>query len=89
MDLWSRLGFSRLFDDIFYAARLGALKPQPEFFAAIDKAIGPQGEVPLLFDDSESVIEGARVHGWEAVLYDEIADCAGHPAIAAILDRQN
>ncbi len=89
MDLWSRLGFSQLFDDIFYAARLGALKPQHEFFAAIEQAIGPQSEAPLLFDDSESVIEGARAYGWEAVLYDELTDCAGHPAIAALLGSRD
>ena len=85
MDLWSRLGFSRLFDDIFYAARLGVVKPNPEFFAAIERTIGPQREPPLLFDDSANVIDGARAHGWEAVLYDELADCADHPAIAQIL----
>lgn len=89
MDLWSRLGFSHLFDDLFYAARLGALKPRPEFFAAIGELIGQQDEAPLLFDDSESVVEGAREFGWDAVLFEELADCARHPAIAAIVDRQD
>jgi len=85
MDLWLRQGFSALFDDMFYAARLGALKPQAGFFAAIEDQIGPQEEPPLLFDDSEAVIDGARAYGWDAVLYDELSDCANHPAITALL----
>ncbi len=88
MDLWLRQGFSALFDDMFYAARLGVLKPQAGFFAAIERRIGLQDEPPLLFDDSEAVIEGARAHGWDAILYDEISACANHPAIAALLEQR-
>ena len=85
MHLWGALGFSQLFEDMFYAARLGALKPDPRFFRAIDAIIGPQSQPPLLFDDSHAVVEAARVHGWDAVLYDRIEDCRDHPAIATIL----
>jgi putative hydrolase of the HAD superfamily len=81
--LWSMLGLRMSFDDIFYAARLGVLKPQPAFFEAIDRQIGPQAEPPLFFDDSETVVQAARAHGWDAVLFDTIEDCAAHPWIAA------
>lgn len=80
--LWSHMGLSELFEDIFYAARIGAQKPDPRFFDFIEHRIGPQAEPPLFFDDSPKVIEGARKHGWEAVLFDTVADCTGHPWIA-------
>lgn len=84
--LWQNVGLGRLFDDMFHAARIGALKPEPDYFAGVAKIIGPMAEPPLFFDDSEQVIAGAREAGWEAVLFDGIADCANHPAIRAMLE---
>jgi putative hydrolase of the HAD superfamily len=75
-----------LFDDIFYSARLGVLKPNALFFERIAAALGPQAEPPLLFDDSSSVVEAARDFGWEAVLYDQLTDCTSHPWIARTLE---
>lgn len=80
--LWSHLGLSELFEDIFYAARIGVQKPDPKFFDFIESKIGPQSEPPLFFDDSPKVIDGARKQGWEAVLFDTIDDCINHPWIA-------
>lgn len=83
--LWSHLGLSELFDDIFYSARAGVRKPEKAFFDFIDQRIGPQTEPPLFFDDTPKVIDGARAHGWEAVLFETIEDCTTHPWIAARL----
>lgn len=83
--LWSALGLGSYFDDIFYAARLGVLKPAREFFERIEQAIGPQSEPPLFFDDSETVVAAASAFGWEGVLYDELGSCAAHPWIAGLL----
>jgi putative hydrolase of the HAD superfamily len=83
--LWCNLGLQHLFDDIFYAARLGAAKPDPKFFAAIEARLGPQDEKPLMFDDYTSVVEAADAVGWEGVLFDTAADCRRHPWIAALL----
>ena len=85
--LWQNVGLAKLFDDMFHAARIGVIKPEPEYFARVERLIGPMDEPPLLFDDSEAVIDGARRAGWEAVLYDELADCEQHPAITALLNR--
>ena len=85
--LWSGLGLNQYFDDIFYAARLGALKPKPEFFDGILQAIGPQVEPPLFFDDSETVVAGAQAFGWDAVLFDTVEECAAHPWIRGVLGR--
>ena len=80
--LWSHMGLSELFEDIFYAARIGAQKPDRRFFDFVDARIGPQSQPPLFFDDSPKVIDGARSHGWEAVQFDTIEDCTSHPWIA-------
>ncbi|WP_323013650.1 HAD-IA family hydrolase [Devosia sp.] len=76
--LWSHLGLSALFEDIFYSARVGVRKPEKGFFDFIEHRIGPQDEPPLFFDDTPKVIEGARAHGWEAVLFEKNDDFLRH-----------
>jgi putative hydrolase of the HAD superfamily len=83
--LWQTMGLGELFEDIFYSARAGIRKPEKGFFDFIEQRIGPQDEPPLLFDDTPKVIEGARKHGWDAVLFDTTEDCINHPWIAARL----
>ena len=80
--LWSQVGLGELFEDIFYSARAGVRKPEKGFFDFIEQRIGPQTEPPLFFDDTPRVIDGARRHGWEAVLFDSVEDCTNHPWIA-------
>ncbi|QMV01527.1 HAD-IA family hydrolase [Devosia sp. D6-9] len=80
--LWNELKLSHLFDDMFYAARLGAMKPDREFFRRVEDYLGPQQEPPLFFDDSERVVEAASAHGWESVLFNHVADCTSHPWVA-------
>jgi putative hydrolase of the HAD superfamily len=84
-NLWTHLGLGLHFEDIFYSARLGAAKPDPAFFAAVDRHLGPQAEPPLFFDDYTSVAAAATAHGWEGVVYDTVEDCRTHPWIAAQL----
>ena len=80
--LWSHLGLSRLFEDMFHSARVGVRKPDQGFFDFIEQRIGPQDQPPLFFDDTPKVIEGARRAGWEAVLFNTVEDCATHPWVA-------
>lgn len=80
--LWQTLGLGDLFEDIFYSARAGIRKPEKGFFDFIEHRIGPQSEPPLFFDDTPKVVDGARKHGWEAVLFDTVEDCTSHPWIA-------
>jgi putative hydrolase of the HAD superfamily len=83
--LWSNLGLHLHFDDMLYSARLGAAKPDPAFFAAVDRYLGPQAEPPLFFDDYESIAAAASAHGWEGVVYDTKRDVEDHPWIKAQL----
>ena len=84
-NLWSQLGLGHMFDDMFYAARLGVAKPDPRFFAKIDENIGPQQQVPLFFDDSGKVVDAAIDFGWDAALFADVEDFRKHPWIAARL----
>jgi putative hydrolase of the HAD superfamily len=84
--LWTGLGLKAYFDDIFYAARLGVVKPRQEFFEMITRSIGSQPEPPLFFDDSETVVQAASAFGWEGVLFDSVEGCSSHPWIRTVLD---
>jgi putative hydrolase of the HAD superfamily len=80
--LWQTLRLGEVFDDMFYAARLGIMKPEPRYFDEVERRIGPQSQPPLFFDDTEKVVAGARKAGWEAVVFNTSEDCTGHPWIA-------
>lgn len=54
-------------DGIFYSARLGAAKPDREFFAKVQAAVGLRAEEILLIDDSRQNIEAALGMGWHAL----------------------
>ncbi len=83
--LWNEVGLKHHFDDMFYAARMGVAKPDPEFFHRVEARIGSQTERPLFFDDSRSVVSAANDYGWEGVVFSEVGDCADHPWIAGRL----
>ena len=81
--LWNNMGLSRVFDDMFYSARLAVAKPSPNYFAKVDALIGQQTERPLIFDDSPAVIEAANAHGWEGILFHTMDDFTDQPWVAA------
>ncbi len=84
--LWNEFGFKNIFDDMFYAAEFGAMKPDAAFFAACDERMGfDKTGTPLFFDDTPSYIEGARAAGWEAILYEDEQSCLSHPFIKKLL----
>lgn len=64
--LMEKLGLADHVDGIFYSARLGAKKPDMEFFARVQEAVGLRGEEMLLVDDSGQNVEAARKAGWHA-----------------------
>ena len=65
--LMEKLDLAAHVDGIFYSARLGAKKPDMEFFAKVQAAVGLCGEEILLIDDSRQNIEAARKAGWQAL----------------------
>lgn len=85
--LWHHLNLGHLFKDMFYAARMGAKKPQNEFFEAVQKRLPEADEPPLFFDDTPAIVDAANAFGWEAILYNELTDFTAHPWIAAQLEN--
>ncbi|WP_337267669.1 HAD-IA family hydrolase [Oryzifoliimicrobium ureilyticus] len=83
--LWNKLGLENLFDDIFYAARLGVLKPDPLFYSRVMDIIGPQIKQPIIIDDSLSVVRTAEEFGWQGIYYTNIEDCRKSPLLADLL----
>ncbi len=65
--LMEQLGLAEHVDGIFYSARLGAKKPDLEFFSKVQSAVGLCGDEMLLIDDSASNIEAALKAGWQAL----------------------
>src|SRR5947208_10986179 len=65
--LMEKLGLTEHVDGIFYSAHLGAKKPDAEFFARVQAAIGLRGEEILLIDDSRQNIDAALTAGWQAL----------------------
>ena len=65
--LMDTLALAEHVDGIFYSARLGAKKPDMEFFTKVQAAVGLQGEEILLIDDSRQNVEAARKAGWLAL----------------------
>lgn len=64
--LMENLGLAVHVDGIFYSARVGAKKPDMEFFAKVQASVGLGGEEMLLLDDSRQNIEAALQAGWQA-----------------------
>jgi putative hydrolase of the HAD superfamily len=65
--LMDNLGLAAQVDGIFYSARLGAKKPDIEFFAKVQAAVGLSAQEILLIDDSRQNIDAARNAGWQAL----------------------
>jgi putative hydrolase of the HAD superfamily len=65
--LMDKLGLAEHVDGIFYSARLGVKKPDMEFFAKVQAAVGLHGDEMLLIDDYSRNVEAALRAGWQAL----------------------
>lgn len=64
--LMEKLGLAEHVDGIFYSARVGAKKPEADFFAKVQAAVGVCAHELLLIDDSRRNVEAALEAGWRA-----------------------
>ncbi len=84
--LWNELGLKDLFEDMFHSARMGVLKYDPAYFHAVGSALGiADDEAPLLFDDTERIVQTARDVGWDACLFDTVDDLRANPRVGKLL----
>jgi putative hydrolase of the HAD superfamily len=75
--LWTQLELYARFDAMHYAAAIGHVKPEPEFYAAIETATGFLPHELFFIDDRAANVEAARSRGWYAVVWtgnDRLAD---------------
>lgn len=77
--LWRDLGFYKHFKEIYYAAKIGAVKPNPDFFKYILDEIEVDPSDVLLIDDSAKNIETAKSLGLNAILFNDMDDILNHP----------
>lgn len=83
--LWNDAGLKNYFEDIYYSARLGCLKEDPDYFSQIVRELHLPDKNVLFFDDSPKNIDVAKQFGWDAVIFDDINDLATHPVINSLL----
>ncbi|HQY45166.1 MAG TPA: hypothetical protein PK450_13410 [Paracoccaceae bacterium] len=60
------MGFGARVERIFSSGQIGAVKPDPAFYRAIEEWAGLDGGRILLIDDSSKYIAGAHSRGWNA-----------------------
>ena len=63
-------GYADIFDGEFYSCRLGAMKPDPNYFHAILKSLPYQPEQLLFIDDRDRNVAAAQNVGIHGVQYD-------------------
>ncbi|MFE9308176.1 HAD family hydrolase [Streptomyces sp. NPDC006706] len=63
--------FQKLLDTVFYSARTGAIKPEPEAFAAVQRVSGLRPQELLHVGDSLNAdVHGAAAVGWNTAWVD-------------------
>jgi putative hydrolase of the HAD superfamily len=72
--LMKNVGFSEYFSDIFYAGKIGFLKPSDRYFQFIEDNLPKSEYKPVLFDDTQAIIDFANNRGWEAYQFDGVED---------------
>lgn len=61
--------FLEWLDPVAVSAEIGAIKPEPEIYAALEARCGLPPEALLLVDDRAENVRAARARGWEAHLF--------------------
>lgn len=61
------------FDGYILSYEVGAMKPQPGIYAAMEKMCGRKGTDLIYIDDRPENIEAGRAHGWQTILHESAA----------------
>ena len=64
------MGFSQIFDHLFFSCDLGATKPDRKFYESITSTLNCSPENITFWDDTEQHVIGACNAGWNAYLYE-------------------
>ena len=85
--LETRDGVLGLFAGGVFSSRVGLIKPEPALFAHAAAAVGGDPAALLLLDDMDKNVAAARAAGWQAIRFDDAAQCADALAGHGLLRR--
>ncbi len=82
--LWNDLKLSHHFNDIYYAAKIGAKKPDIKFFEYIIDDLNVHPSDVVLIDDCPKNIATAKSLGIHGIVFNSMDDVKNHPFINEI-----
>ncbi len=82
--LWNNLGLNQHFNDIYYAAKIGAKKPDVKFFEHIIDDLKAHPSDVILIDDCPKNIATAKSLGMHGIVFNSMDDVKNHPFINEI-----
>lgn len=62
--------FFKNFDGYIFSYEIGAMKPEPKIYAAMEAMAGKCGADLIYIDDRAENVEGGNVRGWRSVLHE-------------------
>jgi HAD superfamily hydrolase (TIGR01509 family) len=62
--------FFQNFDGHIFSYEVGAMKPQPEIYEAMEKMCGRRGADLIYIDDRPENIEAGKTRGWRTILHE-------------------
>lgn len=62
----TEMGLGNLFDHLYFSCEIGAKKPEPAYFQAVQSDLCREGPSIVLWDDSIRNVTGAKQAGWGA-----------------------
>ena len=62
--------FFQNFDGYIYSHEIGAMKPDPKIYVAMEKMCGRQGRDIVYLDDRAENVAGGAARGWQAILHE-------------------
>ena len=66
---WKGYEFLNNFDKLILSHEVGAVKPEPEIYKAVEEFTGEKPEKHIFIDDVKEYAEGAKTMGWDAVQF--------------------
>jgi putative hydrolase of the HAD superfamily len=74
-------------EQVFVSSHVGFVKPDPRFFAGIERTLGASGEqFVLVGDDWHCDVAGARAAGWKAVWLNRDGCRSDHESVRSLAD---
>jgi FMN phosphatase YigB (HAD superfamily) len=77
--------FFKNFEGYIFSYEVGAMKPQPEIYAAMEKMAGRRGADLIYIDDRPENIEAGAARGWRAILHESPEKTRAALAASSIL----